>query len=176
MGFLTAQTPIMSETNEHFGSRADNICGSRLRSDSSNMVCVGGYGSINTSDPKQGSAPFRRKILSSFGLASAILLMALVALVSHLSQLSLLQDERIPIVSKVYDDTGRYLSPAAIASTAIFSHGGTSSDELAVLETAAGLKQPRRYGHVKYRDLSGNYLTLDSFAKGNHRGTAEPID
>ena len=108
------------------------------------MVVVGGYGSINRIDPKQGPASFRLKVLSSVSLTSAVVVMALVAMTSHMSQMSLLQDDRIPIVSKVYDDTGRYLSPAAIASTAIFSHGGTSSDELAVLETAAGLKQPRR--------------------------------
>ena len=109
------------------------------------MVGVGGYGSINMIDSKQGSVSFRAKVLASASLSSALAIMALVAVTWHLSQMSLLQDERIPIVSTVYDDTGRYLSPAAIASTAIFSHGGTSSDEMAVLETAAGLKQPRRY-------------------------------
>jgi hypothetical protein len=131
---------------------------STLSFDSSNMVVVGGYGSINMIDPKQGSAPFRHKILTTFSVASTVVVLALVAMTSHLSQMSLLQDERIPIVSKVYDDTGRYLSPAAIASTAIFSHGGTSSDELAVLETAAGLKQPRRYCAViaVVRDMWGN--------------------
>jgi hypothetical protein len=109
------------------------------------MVVVG-YGSINTlHGPNRGAVPFKSTVVSAVGLACAVIVMAMVTFSFHSQQISLLQDERIPIVSKMYDDTGRYLSPAAIASTAISSHAGTSSDEMAVLEAAAGLKFRNRF-------------------------------
>ena len=108
------------------------------------MVVVGGYGSINSVDPKKAPLPIGPTVRAALGVLSAFVVVGLVAVTLHPGRIALFQDGKIPVVSKVYDDTGRYLSPAAIASTAISSHAGTSSDEMAVLEAAAGLKAPKR--------------------------------
>lgn len=108
-------------------------------------MVVEGYGTINNLiGPKRGKMPFRPTILATAGLVCAVVVMAMVTIPFRSQKITLFQEGRIPIVSKVYDDTGRYLSPAAIASTAISSHAGSSSDEMAVLEAAAGLKLPNR--------------------------------